>query len=341
MFFAKILAGLKEKKKNVSISEMAEIQDKVIENLGETLYPKALEAGKKALEKQRSIQNGFNDRLLKRWQKPIDLLEMELIASFEIGSEYNATNRSAAANNNDYLFDVLTRQHARSCLIGNEIVALLKNGFADGAFGRWRSLHETVAASFFIQKHGQQVAERFLSYEIIESYKQALAYQKHCAKLGEQPLDQRELDDLTAERDSAIKKYGENFASEYGWVPETIIKKPNFASIEALSGLDHLRPYYKMACFNVHSGPKSIKFNLALMKNSKPLLLAGPSNFGLADPGQAAAIAIYQMTACLITQKPTIDNLISLRFMAKLVEEIKNDFVEVQMEIEKEERVDS
>ena len=56
--------------------------------------------------------------------------------------------------NNDQVFFVLWRLHARSCQITMEILALLKSGFADGAHARWRTLHEIAVTALFIKQQG-------------------------------------------------------------------------------------------------------------------------------------------------------------------------------------------
>ncbi|MBQ5399319.1 MAG: hypothetical protein IIU14_07795 [Ruminococcus sp.] len=43
-----------------------------------------------------------------------------------------------------------------------EILTLVKNGFSDGAFARWRSMYELSAISSFILKYGEPVAEKFI-----------------------------------------------------------------------------------------------------------------------------------------------------------------------------------
>ena len=96
-----------------------------------------------------------------------------------------------------------------------------------------------------------------------------------------------------------------------------------------------------MACINVHAFAKSLKFRLGLIQDNsrQEILLAGPSNYGLADPAQNAAISLHQITTCLLTTKPTVENLIAISTMQKLVEEIGETFCRVQYQIEKEEKL--
>lgn len=48
-----------------------------------------------------------------------------------------------------------------------EIITLMKNGFADGAYARWRSMYELSIISSFIIQYGENVAKKF--YEASET----------------------------------------------------------------------------------------------------------------------------------------------------------------------------
>ena len=74
------------------------------------------------------------------------------------------------------------------------------------------------------------------------------------------------------------------FNQSYGWASYALDKKKaTFRNIEENVGLDHLRPYYQLACLPVHAGITSILYDLGAPEVDT-LLLAGPSNRGLADP---------------------------------------------------------
>lgn len=52
--------------------------------------------------------------------------------------------------------------HRRASQQYLEILTLVKNGFSDGAFARWRSMYELSVISSFILKYGEPVAEKFI-----------------------------------------------------------------------------------------------------------------------------------------------------------------------------------
>jgi hypothetical protein len=322
---------------------------KMINNIMSKTLPKSAEVllntlkikSSKMLKERRNYQDGFEKRLMRRWEKPVDLLEMFYVIALESGEEFNKKHREEAAINQDFLFDALTRIHARSCQIFFEIMTLLKNGLADGAFTRWRSLHELAVISLFLIKHGKSVAERYLTHAIIENYKEAVEYRKHCKILGYKPLTRDQFLKLKKAKDAVCAKYGKDFYRDYGWVSSNILKDSNFKEIEESIKMDIWRPFYKMACINVHAGSKSLKFRLGLIQDNslQEVLLAGPSNYGLADPGQNAAISLHQITTGLLTTKPTMERLITIYAMQNLVREIGKAFCDVQFQIEKEEKI--
>lgn len=313
---------------------LGQIVPETISECAEILLKELKSRSSKTLKERRLYYRQIEKRLRKIWKKPIDLLEMFVGISREAGIELNKEYRDEAYKINDYVFDVLRRLHAGACLTASEILVLLKSGFADGAHARWRTLHEIAVIAFFTKKHGQNVAKRFLDYEIVESYRQALDYQKHCRELGQKPLRKEELQKLERQYNAVLNAYGKDFdAGFYGWIPTSILRKDNrnFKGIEKSIKLDLQRPYYNMACYNVHSGPKGTRFKLGLVKNDseKELLLAGPSLFGLADPGQGAAISLYQVTVNFLSIKPVMKRLIIVKTMEKLLGEICSAFYEV------------
>jgi hypothetical protein len=268
----------------------------------------------------------------KDWGKAIDLLEMLCFLASEAGSNFNNEFRASAAARKDFVFEVLSRLHARSCQITSEIILLLRHGFADGAHARWRTLHEISLFGNFIKKHGNNVAERYLYHDAIESYKAGLSFQKHCETLGYQKLNDEEFGAIKTKYDFCIKKYGIQFKNKYGWAAVAIKKdNPNISDIELDVGLAHMRPYYRMASHNIHANPKGIKFRLGLLPDKEDVLLAGPSNLGMTDPGHCTAISLLQITTTLLASiEPNLDRLVVLTILSNLEGEIGAAFIKAE-----------
>ena len=320
---------LEEKELQERIDKIIDSIPNVIEQISSLVKKTLDKKSTSMLREHRKIRKNFEKRHYKLWEKGLNLLETFIVISYESGEDINKSLRDEAAKNNDFVFDALTRLHARSIQVAYEVLLLLERGFADGAHARWRTIHEISVVSLFIKKHGQDIAERYLLHEIIESYKAMLQYQKYFDKLNQPPFSVSEMDEIKSKRDELVLKYGKDFCDEYGWTSSILPKSHNFSDIEKESGLEHLRPYYKMASYNVHANPKGIKFKLGLTEEVERILLSGPSNYGLADPAHGTTLSLLQITSALLTHKTNMDNLIVLKILSAYEKEIAEAFIEV------------
>jgi hypothetical protein len=291
-------------------------------------------SSKEMLKDRASDIHSFESNLVNVYRNGFELLEMLIVTSLGAGDSFNNSLRAEASLANDYVFEVLTRLHARACQIAYEILVLLKSGLADGAHARWRSLHEISVTAFLIGANDNTLAERYLLHDEVESYKAAQIYQEHYASLGYEPLSVEEIADLKKIHDSLVDRFGKNYRSDYGWASVvTKNERPTFRDIERCAGLEHLRPYYKMACHNVHANPKGIFFKLGLYPESGDILLAGPSNVGLTDPGQLTALSLSQISTTLLTQEPNIDRIVVCKILLELEREIAQAFSDAENSI--------
>lgn len=288
------------------------------------------------LKKRHNYISSFEKGLLEIWGNALNILEMLILISFEVGDSFNEEHRRKSAEINDYVFEVLSRLHARSCQIAFEILTLLKSGYADGAIARWRSLHEIAVITYFItddKSNNNKLAERYVLYDNIESFKAAKAYQKHCKKLGFEPLNENEFKAINDAYTHLIHRFGKNYGKEYGWA-SSVINEPNFFKIEQMV-LEHLRPYYNMACYNIHAGPRGIYFKLGLEPGAPPQLLAGPSNVGLTDPANLTALSLTQITSSYLTHKTNLDVLVYCNIMKTLMHEVESAVKEAEESLAK------
>jgi hypothetical protein len=67
------------------------------------------------------------------------------------------------------------------------------------------------------------------------------------------------------------------------------------------------------------------------------ILLAGPSNAGLADPGQAAAISLVQICSALLPLQLTFDNLVALKTMSELEGDVGEAFIKAHQQLVEDE----
>lgn len=277
---------------------------------------------------QQHIQDRFQERLMRRWGKPLSLMRMLLVLALEFGSVLNGEARRNSTI--PRTVDVLTRLHARACQVTDEVICLLSAGFADGAIARWRTLFEIATVAFLISRFGEEMAERYLAHDVVETYRAAMQLQEYAARIGYEPYSESELKAFKENYDTAILKYGRSFAGSYGWAAKQLnMNDPKLNDLIDQSEIGHLRPYYKMASHNVHSNPKGVLVKLGLYGNQSTVLLAGPSNFGLADPGNFTALSLTQISMALLGLSPTLDNVLCVQVMQALLGNIGKAFAQV------------
>lgn len=288
------------------------------------------------LDQRRRDLRRFEEDHSARWANVIDAIETLIVVALEAGGTFNQECRPEAFATGRYRVIALTSLHARSCQIAQEVLALLKSGFADGAHARWRSLHELAVVAFLLAQEGEDLTARFMLHQQVESYRAMVEYQTYAERLGQSPYSKDELETAQRCRDELVQRYGKSFKQPYGWAAATVGKdKPTFADIEKRAKLDHFRPYYRMASHNVHAGPRGATFQLGKRPGSD-VLLAGPSMYGLADPGHGTAISLYQCTVALLTLEPNVDRLVTLRIMGDSAREIGEEAMSIHASMKRQ-----
>jgi len=311
---------------------LADTYERVIESTLQEMPEQLLVSMEAELEEdlieRRNNHAEFVERNTHRWREAFDLFELHIEIAIEAGQEVNERLRPQALKNNDALFEVLVRLHAKGCMVSKEILTLLKNGYADGAHARWRALHELAVTAMFLQKHGKEAAIRYLAHEAVEAYKGAAQLNKYEARINESGFSEEEIQILKDERDAVVEKFGKEFKRQYGWAKPFLAKgNDTFFALEEDLQLDHWRPYYKWASQNVHAGVKTIRSSLGLVEAKEDLLQVGPSNAGMMDPGHSTALSLMQLTYTLLTLNPNIDELVIMKVMEMLEKKIGNAFI--------------
>jgi hypothetical protein len=142
-------------------SEVEEKLAKFIPEVSGIVKESLMREAPEMLSEKRAQFDQFTLNNQKRWQKGFDSLETHIVICTEVGESINNECRAEAVENEDIVFDLVVRFHARASHISQEILCLLKNGFADAAHARWRALHEVNVTAMFIAKHGHECARRF------------------------------------------------------------------------------------------------------------------------------------------------------------------------------------
>lgn len=302
--------------------------ESVLDEAGGNLLRSLKRSWRRESRRQTRRESGFQRRLRRRWKLPLERLRMLNTIAREYGENLGSGLRESLARESPFLVDVAMRLHARGSQVAAEIITLLRGGFADAAMARWRTLHEVSVVAMFITLHGESVAERYAMHEHVESRKAAREYQARHERLGYEPMTDAEVSAIEEAYSTCIDRFGPSFRHQYGWAADQLgSEQPAFAEIEEAVGIDHLRPFYRLASHGVHANPKGVFFQLGLLEETG-VLLAGASNAGLSEPGQAAASSVVQISGALLGLQPTLDNILVVRLMLELANEIQAAFLD-------------
>lgn len=257
---------------------------------------------------------------------------MLLTIARELGSEI----AKLRPINESPLNDVLLRLHIRACQVAAEIIVLLENGYADGAMARWRTLHEISVVMVLMNKHGEQLAERYIAHRAVEAKLGKDQYALCYEQLGYQALDPTECLNIDEAYEDAIKSYGNEFRGPYGWAAGYVQKgvrgRIGLGELEAAAGRAAMAAHYKLASYNVHAGPHALFFRLALMGESG--LLSGASNAGLIEPGQNTAVSFTLISIMLVRDCINMDTVVTMKLLQQLRDEIPRAFAKANSKLQ-------
>lgn len=273
-----------------------------------------------------NVRNRTKRRVRKLWGRAIDSLTHLVIRCWQIGGSAAQARRDL-----DACDQVLLSLWGRGCQTAFAICSLLEDGFADDAHARWRTLHELNVVAQLIRQHGAPLAERYLAHLDVKNYKVACEYERCAPALGYPALDPSELPELKAKHDAAVMQHPGLDQGDWGWAlpafpPGASKKRLSFPQLESAVGLEKWRAHVGMAHHNVHGGPHGAFFRLGSVSSPHQRMIpAGPSIYGLADPGHACAISLHQLTFQFAvprkeTAEPGFEHLAATKALGRLVD---------------------
>jgi hypothetical protein len=281
----------------------------------------------------------FRAQIEGRWGTPLGQLRMLLTMSREWCQNISVRESRRRNHKNRRSRKLLIRLLVRACQVTDEIQCLLENGFADGAMARWRTLHEIAVVAAVILQHGDDIAERYIAHQAVESKRAMDKYIACSPHLGYQPLSARAQAKIATAYDQAIAKYGKNFKSDYGWAASHMKKdRPTFADLEEAAGRAEMRSHYQMSNDNIHAGVKSLYVRLGLLGDYQGLL-AGRSNAGLTEPGQNAAHTLTQLSVLVCFSEPVFNDYVIADMLMTLRDEIPRSFARTDVQLRRDARV--
>lgn len=141
---------------NVLTKVVEAMSSDAVDTMETTMYERILE--------ERSNTEQFLIHNSQIWEKGFVASEVMYLIALEAGSDistYISTLAEEQTKDKKFRYCVLGELYGRACQQYLEIIYLVKGGFADGAYARWRSLFELSVISEFIRNNDEAVAKAY------------------------------------------------------------------------------------------------------------------------------------------------------------------------------------
>jgi hypothetical protein len=318
--------------------QLADVLDKAGDETANLLFKFLSKRWLEEFTAHQADVEAFKERLEHRWGKPLGKLRMLLAIVREWAQGFYERRRRVNGGRLSHFEDVVLRLHVRACQVTSEIIILLENGYADGAIARWRTLHEITIVAAVIAKFGEELAERYVYYQIVESFSALKAYERNHKDLGFKPPTKKQSAKTRKEYAKILQRFGQNFGDEYGWAAYHLkVGRVTFARLEQEAGDAMMRSPYKMASYNVHASPKGVYFKLGSLEGV-PVLLGGASNAGLTDPAQHTAVSLAEITLLVVGDSPVFDDIVIGKIVVRLEAEILRELGKADRKLRRDDR---
>jgi len=305
-----IIEFLEEKIKSASTEEEAR---KIVESMKEAPFEDFLSEVYKELAKETAIffestmhekvsdweteDNEFISALDQLWGNAFvasKAMYIMVLESAEMYSKYVASLDRNETSNLMYTYGALRFIHARALQQFLEILTLIKNGFADGAYARWRSMYELVIIAHFINEHGEKVAKSYIESAITEDqYEWGREYEPLKKKKGRIML--KDIKDNS--------KFNSKIWDDQYTLANKIIHPSSQGTFSRLSYL---------------GTPETV--------------LVGPSNYGLSTPAEHSAISLAEITQLFYSLFANGEFLVTILYINEWLDVIRKIYFSIHDE---------
>ena len=124
--------------------------------------------------KERIETDEFIARLEQEWGECFCISQTMYTIAVESGNDYKRFitkyMEEKGVSDKEYTALSLMSIHGRACQEFLEILCLNRNGFADSAYARWRSMYELYCNAKFIVSYGEMIAKQFYLLRKVQEY---------------------------------------------------------------------------------------------------------------------------------------------------------------------------
>lgn len=240
----------------------------------------------------RAAEQEFLARQEQKWYKAFVASESMYIMTLESAETYREEVSQLPKDElkkHHNTFNAMLYIHGRAMQQFLEIITLMKNGFADGAYARWRSMYELAIISSFITQNGEKVAKSFInSAESEDRYEWARA--------------------------------SNLFPKEKKYI--------TFNDIQRKCDLNSDAWYqqYDLANKLVHASPQGTFNRLGIAPGQDEIISVGRSDYGITTPGEHSAISLAQITTIFYAIYNTENSVLAMKYIYNWIDVIREEY---------------
>ncbi len=279
----------------------------------------------------RTAQANRVQSVQRKWGVALDELDFLRHLVLEWGHEAFELRSGPYASPNTAF--ALSRLLTRTYDVVGEIVVLGRNGYADGALARWRSLHELCVIAMFLAKQSDQCALMYLSHHRVEELK-LLDVDRSSGTANVKDIhSDRRIGRLRREKAALVARFGKAFAGDYGWASvELGAARTTFRDLESHVGLHLLRRGYQRANSTVHGGALATLTRVSL-SDSTIDGAAVPPAYGCEIAANFAASSLSMLVAELCMETESADLLTMSAVVHKHAMRIRESIADTQKKL--------
>lgn len=290
--------NINEIRKQATEIDISNEMNMAIQENAKKLSKRIFKISDKILNKENQLTKEFLINQDNKWGRAFNLYELYYILSLKFASRYcQRCNHISKEEEKEhgYEFIVIKELHGRACQIYAEILCLIKNGYADGAYARWRTLYEIMITISFIKSQGKSAAQAFHKNSFIDT--------QHC-----------------------------NWAKELKCFKGK--KNISFSMIERMCSFDKKwMQEYKNACKTVHASPEGTFGRISNKKEGLNIIPVGRSDYGINLPAVHSCLTLSIINSEFMTIFPHFNTLVELYMLMELQNIVISSFDEAEKEI--------
>lgn len=246
----------------------------------------------------RTSEQEFLARQEQKWCSAFVASEAMYIMTLNAAEDYSEYVSNLDKNEVEekiWTHTVLCHIHGRTLQEFLEIITLMKNGFADCAYARWRSMYELTIIASFILEQGEKVAKAF--YESADS---------------EDRYD-------WAKTSEVFKNYKKHITF-------------NDIQIKCDLNSEVWQQQYNLANKVVHASAQGTFKRLGNM-GVQDVIPVGRSDYGITTAAEHSAISLSQMSAMYFSVFPDADILIRMKNISDWVNVVREEYFKTHDEV--------